>query len=130
LSVPAPSVPGGSFADLAACLQALEVPGELGCRCCGDAWGDYGAVECSREVGQGGGDDLLGLAGCEGVPAFGFPGEVGGADAAVLEAAVDGEDAVAGEVEDGEVLGMGVVVTEEDGEGEPAQELGDRSDTR
>jgi len=48
-------------------------------------------VKSLGEVGQGRGDDLLRFAGAERVPVFGFADEVSGADAPVVEAAVDGE---------------------------------------
>jgi hypothetical protein len=42
-------------------------------------------------VGQGAGNDPLGLAGRERVPAFCFADKLGGADASMDEAAVDGQ---------------------------------------
>jgi hypothetical protein len=105
-------------------------------------------IECLREVGKGRGDNLFCFADPESVPLLSLADEMRGADTPVVEAAVDGErevvvdlvfleevrDAVvdvgehaaAGKVQDGEVLGMGVVVAEERGEREPAQEIGDR----
>jgi hypothetical protein len=98
------------------------------------------------EVGQGRGDDLLRFAGAERIPVLGFADEVRGADAPVVEAAVDGErevvvdpavlekvrdgvidvgeHATAGQVQDGDILRVGVVVAQEHGEREPAQEVG------
>ncbi len=73
-------------------------------------------VNSLGEVGQGGGDDLLRFAGAERVPVLGLADEVRGADAPVVEAAVDGErevvvdPAVLEEVRDGAVSGS-VTVT-------------------
>jgi hypothetical protein len=105
-------------------------------------------IECLREAGQGRSDNLFCFTGPEGVPLLSLADEMRGADMPVVEAAVDGEREVvvdpafleevrdgvvdvgehasAGEVQDGEVLGMGVVVAEKCGEREPAQEVGDR----
>jgi hypothetical protein len=89
-------------------------------------------VEGRCEVSQGGGDDPLCLASAECVPPLRFADEVRGADAPVVEAAVDtdgevvvdpafleevrngvldvSEDATAGQVQDGEIFRVGVVV--------------------
>ena len=72
-------------------LQSLEVPSELLERRCGHAGRDRYVVESLGEVGQGRGDDLLRFAGAERVPVLGFTDEVRSADAAVVEAAIDGE---------------------------------------
>ena len=105
-------------------------------------------IERRREVGQGRGDDPRCLADAERIPTLPFADKMRGADAPVVEAAVDREGEVvvdpvfleevrdgvvevrehtpAGEVQDGEVLRVCVVVAEEDSEREPAEEVGDR----
>ncbi len=105
-------------------------------------------IERRREVSQGRSDDPLCLAGAESIPPLPFADKVCGADAPMVEAAVDGEgeavvdpaileqvrdcvvdvreDTAAGKVQDGEILRMGVVVAEEHCEREPAQEVGNR----
>src|SRR5208282_4710655 len=89
------TVASRSLADLFSCLQSLDVPRELRRGRCGDARRDCYVVKGLGEVSQGRGDDLLRFAGAERVPVFGFADEVRDADAAVVEAAVDGEREVA-----------------------------------
>jgi hypothetical protein len=105
-------------------------------------------IERCCEVSQGRGDDPLCLACAERIPSLGFADKMPGANAAVVEAAVNGEGkvifdpvslekvrdgvvdvcehAAAGKVQDADVLRVGVVVTKEHGEREPAEEVSNR----
>ena len=147
-AAPSATVSAWSFTDFRPGLQPFDVPRELRRGSRRNAMRNRDTVECLGEVGQGRGNDLLCFPGSKCTPAFRLADQVGGADAPVIEAAVDGEREVAvdppflkevrdgvvdvgkyaapGEVKDGEVLGMGVVITEEHGESEPAQEIGHR----
>jgi hypothetical protein len=87
-------VAGWPLADLPARLQALDVPGKLGCGRRGDALRDCHAIECCCEVGQGRCDDSLCRIGAERIPPFGFADKVRCADAPVVEAAVESEGQV------------------------------------
>ena len=79
------------LADLPTRLQSLDVPRELRRGRCGDTRRDCYTVERLREVGQSRGDDPLCFASTERIPPLGFADKVRGADAPVVETAVDGK---------------------------------------
>ncbi|MGH3400693.1 MAG: hypothetical protein ACRDPO_39035, partial [Streptosporangiaceae bacterium] len=89
-----PPVASGSLADLPARLQALDVPGKLGCSRHRDALRDSHMIERCCEVRQGRRDNPLCLADAEGIPSLGFAYKMPGADAPMVEASINGEGKV------------------------------------
>src|SRR3984893_4587163 len=93
-SATSPPVASGPLADLRARLQALDGPAKLGRSRRGNALRDRHVIERCCEVSQGRRDNPLCLAGAERIPPLGFADMMPGADAPVVEAAVNGESKV------------------------------------